>query len=405
MNDIGVGNESLGKTLLATANRDEALLWAAPTGPPPAPPIDTRPQVLPIGKLGWPDAERLFLRLLDAVRPVQYAKLFGVPGQAQAGIDAYARLPLELTGSGTGGRDYITLQSRKVKSLTAARIKKAVDDLLKGEWADKTSAFFFATSFDLQDAKLDVAIRQQTERLAGLNIAFVPWGVQEVSGLLKEHPRLVDDFFGRAWAERFCGPEAARALACNLPRQDSSELRAGLRDLYQAVFFAQGEARPAGDPEPGRQFVVLDVDPSRQQSEIISIELPEHGGEGQDPAQGPVDGQAYIASRLGGADSLSGPPASCSTTQAGSLPPQSARSRPTSGWPEASAGCWSGSREQASPAFCGSPRRTCSRPARNRSPCSANTVPTCQSGYRSGSCAATWRRQRRTRLSRRPRPG
>ena len=53
-----------------------------------------------------------------------------------------------------------------MKSLTAARIKKAVDDLLKGEWADKTSAFYFATSFDLQDTKLDTAIRQQTERLA-----------------------------------------------------------------------------------------------------------------------------------------------------------------------------------------------------------------------------------------------
>lgn len=281
-------------------DRGEALLWAAPTGPPPAPPIDTRPQVLPIGQLGWANAEKLFLRLLDAARPVQYAKLFGVPGQAQAGIDAYARLPLGVTAGGRDGRDYITLQSRRVKSLTAARIKKAVDDLLEGEWADKTSAFYFATSFDLQEAKLDAAIRQQTERLAGLRIAFVPWGVQEVSGLLKEHPRLVDDFFGRPWVERFCGPEAAQALASNLSRQDSSELRVGLRDLYQAVFSAQGEARPAGNPEPGRQFVILDVDPSRQQSEIVSIELPEQVGEGQDPAQGPVDGQAYIASRLGG---------------------------------------------------------------------------------------------------------
>src|SRR5712664_1134777 len=116
------------------ADRTEALLWAAPTGPLPAPPIDTKAQVLPIGDLRWPDAERLFLRLLHTVRPVQYAKLFGVPGQAQAGIDAYAWLPLELTDGGTGGRDYITLQSRRVRSLTAARIKKAVDDLLKGEW-------------------------------------------------------------------------------------------------------------------------------------------------------------------------------------------------------------------------------------------------------------------------------
>jgi NACHT domain len=281
-------------------DRGEALLWAAPAGPLPAPPIGTRTQVLPIDELGWADAEKLFLRLLDATRPVQYAKLFGVPGQAQAGIDAYARLPLEVAGGGRGGRDYITLQSRRVKSLTAAKVKKAVDDLLKGEWAGKTSAFYFATSFDLRDARLDVAIRQQTDRLAELKIAFVPWGVQEVSRLLKEHPRLVDDFFGRPWVERFCGLQAAQALASNLSRQETDELRAGLRDLYQGVFSAQGEARRGGNAEPGRQFVILDVDPSHQQSRTVSIELPEQAGEGQAPAQGPVEGQGSIGLRLGG---------------------------------------------------------------------------------------------------------
>jgi hypothetical protein len=87
--------------------------------------------VLPIGELEWPDAERLFLRLLHTVRPVQYAKLFGVPGQAQAGIDAYARFPLNLTHGESGGRDYITLQSRRIRTLTAAEIEKAVDDLCR----------------------------------------------------------------------------------------------------------------------------------------------------------------------------------------------------------------------------------------------------------------------------------
>ncbi|AIJ23039.1 putative signal transduction protein with Nacht domain [Amycolatopsis methanolica 239] len=124
-------------------DRTEALLWSAPTGALPAPPIDTRARLLPIGELEWPDAERLFLRLLHTVRPVQYAKLFGVPGQAQAGIDAYARLPLDLMHGESGGRDYITLQSRRIETLTATKIKKSVDDLLKGEWADKTSAFHF----------------------------------------------------------------------------------------------------------------------------------------------------------------------------------------------------------------------------------------------------------------------
>ncbi|WP_371636569.1 NACHT domain-containing protein [Streptomyces zaomyceticus] len=280
-------------------DRTEALLWSAPTGAVPAPPIDTRAQVLPIGELEWPDAERLFLRLLDTVRPVQYAKLFGVPGQAQGGIDAYARLPLDLTHSESGSRDYITLQSRRIKALTAAKIEKAVDDLLKGEWAAKTTAFHFATSFDLQNAKLDAAVRQQTERLAKLKITFVPWGVQEVSHLLKDHPRIVDDFFGRPWVERFCGTDAAQTIANNLPHQDSRELRAGLRDLYHAVFSAQGGVHPVENAEPDGAFVILDVDPNRQRADIIGTEQPEPTVEELRPAQDSGDGHTYLASRLG----------------------------------------------------------------------------------------------------------
>ncbi|MCG5437509.1 tetratricopeptide repeat protein [Micromonospora foliorum] len=206
------------------ANRTEALSWAAArVGPLPAPPLDTRAQRLPIGDLQWADAERLFVRLLDTVQPLQFVKLFGVRGQAQAGIDAYARLPIDLTPDGQGGRDYITLQSRRVRSLTPAKIRKAVDDLLQGEWADRTATFYFATSFDLQDTKFDIMIREQTERLAGLRIAFVPWGLQEISTLLKDQPRVVDDFFGRAWVGRFCGQEAVQALAGTLTRALSPE--------------------------------------------------------------------------------------------------------------------------------------------------------------------------------------
>lgn len=277
----------------------EALLWSAPVGPLPAPPIDTRAQMLPIGELHWPDTERLFLRMLHTVRPVQYAKLFGAPGQAQAGIDAYARLPLDLAHGESGGRDYITLQSRRVKTLTAAKIDKAVDDLLKGEWVDKTAAFYFATSFDLQDTRLDAAIRKQTKRLAKLKITFIPWGVQEVSTLLKNHPRVVDDFFGRPWVERFCGPDAAQALEHNLPHQDSRELRAGLRDLYRSVFSAQGGVHPVENAELDGAFVILNVDPSRQRPDVIDAEQPERVVESQRPEKSPVDGHTYIASRIG----------------------------------------------------------------------------------------------------------
>jgi hypothetical protein len=277
----------------------EALLWSAPTGPVPAPPVDTLAHVLPIDKLEWADAERLFLRLLHMVHRVQYAKLFGVPGQAQGGIDAYARLPLELTSEESGGRSYITLQSRRIKQLTAGKIKKAVDDLLNGDWADKTETFYFATSFDLQDTKLDGPIRKQTERLAELGIKFIPWGLQEVSALLKDQSRIVDEFFGRPWVRRFCGQAAAESLANNLTSQDSRKLRAELRKLYDAVFYAHGGSRCATNMDFPIEFVVLDVDPHRHETAIVDTDPSEPDQEDQKPADGGPDSFAYIASRMG----------------------------------------------------------------------------------------------------------
>lgn len=279
-------------------DQTEALLWSAPVGVLAAPPIDTKAQVLPIGDLHWPDAERLFLRLLHSARPVEYAKLFGTPGQAQAGIDAYARLPVDLTDGDNSGRDYITLQSRRVQSLNATKIKAAVDDFLAGEWAKKTSAFHFATSFDLQVTKLDAAIREQTERLAAVGITFVPWGVQEVSTLLKEHPRIVDDFFGRPWVERFCGLDAAQALANNLPYQDWKVLRKGLRDLYRAVFYAQGGVGLNDTNDSSDQFVILDVNPNPQES-TLGEERSEVLDEGQSNDLDRAQGQTYISARYG----------------------------------------------------------------------------------------------------------
>jgi hypothetical protein len=189
------------------ANEIDAILKSGPTGPLPAPPIDTRDQLLPIHKLGWENAELLFLKLLASLPGVRWAKRYGVQGQPQSGIDAYAQLELESASGGTGGRDYIALQSRRVESLKPSGVEKAVNDFLNGKWADRVSAFYFATSFDLRDVKLDAEIRKQDKRLAEHGIKFVAWGAEEVSSLLKAHPLIVEDFFGPPWVERFCGVE------------------------------------------------------------------------------------------------------------------------------------------------------------------------------------------------------
>jgi hypothetical protein len=123
--------------------------------------------------------------------------------------------------------------------------------------------------------------------------------VQEVSSLLKDQPRIVDDFFGRPWVERFCGPDAVQALENNLSHQDSRDLRAGLRDLYHAVFSAQGGVHPVENPDSDGGFVILDVDPNRQRADIVDAEQPDSTIEGQHSAEGSVDRHTYIASQLG----------------------------------------------------------------------------------------------------------
>ena len=264
-------------TEIKSGNAFEALLWSLPSASFPEPPIETKPHVLPIGQLRWDDAERLFLRILHTSVPVQYAKLFGTPGQDQAGIDAYGRLPIDLVRNDTTGRHYVVLQSRRVKQLSAQKIKEAVDDFLDGDWSATASRFYYATSFDLQDAKLDSELRLQTERLAEIGIEFIPWGIQEVSPLLRDLPRLVDDFFGRRWVELFCSAEAAQALSQERPlsHDEAQRLRSELRILYTAVFSSQGGAMPAARADTRDPFVVLDVVPHRQQVEGVELEMHE----------------------------------------------------------------------------------------------------------------------------------
>ena len=92
----------------STWTRPPSWLRVPPTARSVPTPIQTRSQLLPVGDLEWEDFERLCLRLLEldaelihvsATGPsgettMPVAGLYGRPGQAQFGIDVYARDPL-----------------------------------------------------------------------------------------------------------------------------------------------------------------------------------------------------------------------------------------------------------------------------------------------------------------------
>jgi hypothetical protein len=212
----------------------------------PPPPTVTRVQLLPTDDLDWPDFERLCVRLLaaevaDAVtsssslKGTRITRLYGTSGQAQGGIDVFARDPLPL-GRPVPERYMVTLQSRRIDAVTVAGFEQAVDDFKQGRWVSRTRQFIYATSASAVRTQLADTIEERTVALAEAGIDLVVWDREAMADLLRWRPRIVDDFFGRAWVEAFCGSSAASELGVRLAANEVVELRAALRGLYTAAF-------------------------------------------------------------------------------------------------------------------------------------------------------------------------
>jgi tetratricopeptide (TPR) repeat protein len=165
------------------------------------PPVDPLVESLPFAALPWESFERLIYRLAEAQGQVEHASEFGVRGQAQHGIDVYARLK-----DGT----FVTYQCKQRKKLAASNFKAAVDKFLKGPWAAKSDRFVFCTSQSTKRTEIVEAFEEQYERLQGLPkpITFELWGEEKLATMLRSQSSYVLEFFGPVWNTRF-SPEAA----------------------------------------------------------------------------------------------------------------------------------------------------------------------------------------------------
>ena len=240
-----------------SAEPNRLSTWSAPPSwlrlPPTAeylpPPIQTTDQLLPIERLSWEDFERLCLRLLeieaDAVHVSEVEQdetatmpslgLYGQRGQAQFGIDVYARDRLVL-GKPLPPRRYVCLQSRRTKSISKARLNSSVDQFLNGRWADLSRKFIYATSASTISTKIVHEIERLVAELVPQSIEFEVWGRESISNRLKNYPEFVDDFFGREWVKKFCGDTAAETLGTRLDAQQVATLRRELARIYTASF-------------------------------------------------------------------------------------------------------------------------------------------------------------------------
>lgn len=227
--------------------RDLVARLEVPPGPPPIT-VVTQLQSLPFGDLRWDDFERLCLRLARSDHEVDDARRYGIPGQDQYGIDLFARR--------AGSAGYTVYQCKRVERFGPSDIGAAVDDFLDGPWVAQADRFVLSTSSSLAPTQLADRLKTEKERMAGHGVTLTAWDADELDILLKDHPALVDDFFGRQAVTAFCGPEAAVDLGRRLDGREVAEYRRRLRDVYAAVF---SQLDPGLPVPPGVSDAAIDI--------------------------------------------------------------------------------------------------------------------------------------------------
>ncbi len=166
-------------------------------GKAPAPPVSTRHQALPFDQLPWEVFESLCLRLVSAMGAPEFCRFYGECGDAQDGIDFFAKLQ--------GSTKYRVYQCKRVKKFTPGEFNEAVKRFLDGGFAATSESLTICASLELKRRKLSDEIEVARKKLAAKGVALEVWDATQLSQTLKGMPDLVEDFFGPAWREAFCG--------------------------------------------------------------------------------------------------------------------------------------------------------------------------------------------------------
>lgn len=148
-------------------------------------PVETLQQTLPLGSLSWENFERLSARLISAEGAVFECHRYGKPGEEQSGIDIIARKWLD------GRVEKWVYQCKKYAHFTESDARKAIQAL---EY--EADQFVILLSSVAGKKVRDIIAKSPRMQI---------WDAEDISRRLKDHPRIVEDFFGRAWRRAFCG--------------------------------------------------------------------------------------------------------------------------------------------------------------------------------------------------------
>lgn len=206
-----------------------APIDAPPDGLFPKPPVESVAMTLPFGELSWENFERLCYQLARREGQVEDVHRYGRQGQAQGGIDVFARKP--------SGR-YAVWQSKRYATFAPSNVRRAVAAFRKGDWLKRADALFLAVQARLDDVSLQDEIETQAKVLAADGVTFIVLGGDGLVDRLRPYPELVHAFFGRVWTKVFYGDAVDATVTATLDGPEFAKARAQLSRVYLSRFQA-----------------------------------------------------------------------------------------------------------------------------------------------------------------------
>ena len=128
------------------------------------------------------------------IQGLRAVRLYGVPGQAQEGID--------LVGINPAGENE-AVQGKRYQAFTVGDLDKAVHKYLDGALPFTIRRLAVGVSCRANDKNVANRLIELNERHTG--VEFELWDRDRLSEVLRSRPDIVREFFGAATAARFCG--------------------------------------------------------------------------------------------------------------------------------------------------------------------------------------------------------
>lgn len=210
-----------------SVNTIETAITSPVNHVPPFVPVQTVLQSLPFHELRWENFEKLCYRIAGKDADVEFHSLYGRSGQAQQGIDIFAR---------KRNSRYNTWQAKCYKKYSETDLKKACSTFLLGEWVHKTDEFFIVVQCPVDDVHLQNEIEEQAKVFRAQGLVLRVLGGHDLCTVLRSHPDIVLEFFGRECAQQFFGDTVSKDLLLKLDGAEFQKVRAQLQRVYQAGF-------------------------------------------------------------------------------------------------------------------------------------------------------------------------